>query len=251
MKYLNKLYEHIGYSFIKRSMSSFKLFLWEDFMFVNSTDQQGDNEPKLVISMLVPINKSKTINLCRSPNDTINTFIDRLNIKLSLSYGKKNIEKLEKSDISIKVNGITVCSNSTCGEIFEENESNITLQIKDSIFKVVVNAPIIKDLKLGMPPYKGLMLYPFAFEKGHNVSILDSKYFWYRVNSKEEIEVGNQITYIPTKNDVNHRLKLVCKPYNKKGQVGPTAEILSSQVQENNIKTYPFENRLKNKPTNR
>lgn len=249
MKYFNKLYKHICYSFIKRNMSSFKSSLWEDFMFVNS--QQCDNEPKLMISMLVPINKSRKIHLCRSPDDTINTFIDRLSIKLSLSYGKKNIEKPKKSDISIKINGITVSPDSTCGEIFDENESNITLQIKDNIFKVIVNAPIINDLKLGIPPYKGLMLYPLAFEKGYNVSILHNKYLWYRVNSKEEIEVGTEMTYIPTENDVNHFLKLVCKPYNEKGQVGPTAEILSSLVQENNIEIYPFENRLKLKPNNR
>lgn len=254
MKYFNTLYKHICYIpcyiYNKRAMSSFKLSLWEDFMFVNLTNQQGDNERKFMITMLVLINKPRPINLCRSPNDTINTFIDRLSIKLSLTYGKKNLVKPNKRDISIKVNDIIVSPDSTCGEVFEENKSNITLQIKDNIFKVIVNAPIINDLKLGIPPYKGLMLYPFASEKGYNVSILDSKYLWYRIVGKEEIEVGNQITYIPTADDVNHCLKLVCKPYNEKGQVGPTAEILTSQVLENNIEIYPYENRLINKLDN-
>jgi len=116
---------------------------------------------------------------------------------------------------------------------------------------VIVNAPIINEFKLGYPPYQGLILYPYAFDQGYNVSVMDTQYLWYRIDSKDEIEVGNKMTYTPTADDVNCRLKLVCSPFNDEGQSGPKAEITSSTVLENIVQLYPFEKRLKPKPYNR
>lgn len=231
-------------------MSTSKLSLWENSMFVNSVKVPGEDEHQLLVCM--SLNKSKKkVNMCRNSSDTIQTFIDRLKIKVHAFYLKKNSDNSNFADsILFKVDGITVPTDSICGQVFEE-KANITLQIKDDIFKVVINVPIVKDLKLGVPPYKGLMLYPYAFDKGYNVSILDSKYLWYRIESKNVVEVGNEITYIPTENDVSCRLKLVCSPCNEQGRFGPTAEIESSTVLENTIETYPFEKRLKIKPNNR
>lgn len=231
-------------------MSACKLSLWENSIFVNSVKVPGEVERQLLVCM--PLNNSKkNINICRSSNDTIQMFIDRLKIKLEQFYKKKKIENLDfENNISFKIDGITIPTDSICGEVFEE-KTNLTLQIKDDVFNVVVNAPIVKDLKLGVPPYKGLMLYPYAFDKGYNVSILDSKYLWYRIDSKNVIEVGNEITYIPTENDVNCRLKLVCNPCDEQGRFGPTAEIESSTVLKNTVETYPFEKRLEKKPNNR
>lgn len=227
-------------------MSSFKLSLWENVMFVNSVVTQDKN---ILINMILSIKKSKSIHLCRNSNDTIKTFIDRLFTKITRQK-KKDIYP-EKSDILIKINETVVSCNSKCGDIFQENTSNITLHIKDDIFKVVINLPLIKDLKLVLPPHKGLMLYPYAFGKGYNISIKNSTYLWYRIDSNKEFEVGNQFAYVPTEIDINCRLKLVCKPCNDRGQYGPTAEIISSKVEENYVENFPFQNRLKNKLNNR
>lgn len=248
MKYFNQLHKYI--SCVRSKMAPSKLSLWDNSMFVNAVEVPGEDEHQLIVCMPLK-NSKKKINMCRSSNDTIQTFIDRLVIKVHQFYLKKNSGNTNfVNNISFKVDGITVPADSICGEVFEE-KSNITLQIKDDIFKVVVNAPIVKELKLGVPPYKGLMLYPYALDKGYNVSILDSKYLWYRIESKNVIEVGNEITYIPTENDVDCCLKLVISPCNAQGQFGPTAEIESSTVLENTIETYPFEKRLKNMPDNR
>lgn len=225
-------------------MSSFKLTLWENSMFVNYIVPPGETKQKLMISMLMPLNNQKRINFCRNLNDTIQIFIDRLNIKLK---SKNQIFMID--DIIIKINGVDVLSNSICSEVFTKTNSNITIQIAKHLFKVIIDAPIINELKLGMPPYKGLMLYPYAFDKGYNISVLDNKYLWYRIDSKNLIEIGNKFTYTPTENDVGFNLKLVCNPYN--GQLGPTAEIISLPVKENEIEIFPFENRLKTKPDNR
>lgn len=231
-------------------MSSTKASTWEDTMYVNSVEVPGEDEHQLLVFMSMK-NIKKKVNMCRSPNDSIQTFIERLKLKLLTIYLKKKFGKIDFiNDISIKVDGVTVPGDTMCGEVFDE-KTNITLQIKDDVFKVVVNAPIVKDLKLGVPPYKGLMLYPYAFDKGYNVSILDSKYKWYRIESNDLIEVGNEIIYIPTENDVNRCLKLVCFPCNEQGRCGPTAEIKSSTVVENTVETYPFEKRFKKKANNR
>ncbi|XP_026818111.1 2',5'-phosphodiesterase 12 [Rhopalosiphum maidis] len=249
MKYFNNLFKHIY--FTKRNMSSFKLFLWENSMFVNCLIPTGETELKMMVTLPSPFNKLHRINLCRSPEDTIRIFIDRLALKLSQTQRKvSDSEKLKKNCVEIKVNGIKVPYTSKCYEIFEEIKENITLEIKDHTYKVIVNAPIINEFKLGIPPYQGLMMYPYAFDQGYNVSVMDTQYLWYRIDSKKEIEVGNSMTYIPTAEDVNCRLKLVCSPFNDEGQSGPTAEIISSTVLENTIKIYPFEKRLKTKPYN-
>jgi len=194
--------------------------------------------------------KSRTIHLCRDNNDTIKTFIDKLCLKISQK--KMKLVSYKSSDVSLKINEIDVPNSSTCGEIFQENISNITLHLKDNVFKVMINLPIIKELKLGIPPYRGLMIYPYAISKEYDISIVNSKYSWYRIESKkQEFKVGNQVTYVPTKNDIDYRLKLVCVPFNEKGQFGPTVEVVSSVVEETNVDIYPYENRFKNKLNNR
>jgi len=233
-------------------MSSFKLILWENSMFVNCLIPTGETEQKIMVTLPSPFNKSKTIQLCRSPEDTIKVFVDRLVLKLSHSQRKvSEKDKLKGCWVLILANGIKVPSTSKCYEIFEETKENITLQIKDQTYKIIINAPLIKEFKLGYPPYQGLMIYPYALDQGFNVSVMDTQYLWYRINSKDETEVGNKMTYTPTAEDVNCCLKLVCIPFNDKGQPGPKAEITSSTVLENTIQLYPFEKRLKTKPLNR
>ncbi|XP_001942566.2 2',5'-phosphodiesterase 12 [Acyrthosiphon pisum] len=249
MKYFNKLSKHIYC--IKRNMSSFKLILWENSMFVNCLIPMGETKQKIMVTLPSPFNKLKTINMCRSPEDTIQVFVDRLVLKLSQSQRKvSEQEKLNTCWVFLLANGIKVPPTSKCYEIFEKIKENITLQIKDQTYKIIVNAPLIKEFKLGYPPYQGLMIYPYALDQGFNVSVMDTQYLWYRINSKDETEVGNKMTYTPTAEDVNCRLKLVCIPFNDEGQPGPKAEITSSAVLKNTIQLYPFEKRLKTKPLN-
>jgi len=233
-------------------MSSFKLILWENSMFVNCLIPTKETEQKMMVTLLSPFNKSKTIKLCRSPEDTLKDFVDRLVLKLSLSQRKvSEKENVDRNWVLILANGIEVPPTTKCYEIFEETKENITLQIKDQTYKIIVNAPLIKEFKLGYPPYQGLMIYPYALDQGFNVSVMDTQYLWYRINSKDETEVGNKMTYTPTAEDVNCRLKLVCTPFNDEGQPGPKAEITSLTVLKNTIQLYPFEKRLKTKPFNR
>lgn len=248
MQFLVKLNKHIRY--IKREMSSFKLQLWEKSVFVNFVIPPGETDHKLFVTLLLPNTKQKRLNLCRDLNDTVQTFIDRLQIKAGQIYNKRTCDA-KPCSISIHVNETDVPNYYKCSDIFRENNSNITIHINEDVLNVIVNAPIINDLKLSMPPYKGFMLYPHAFIKGYNFSLMDSKYLWYRIESKNAIEVGSTITYIPTANDVNCCLKFVCNPCNEEGQFGPPAEFISSKVLENPINTYPYEKRLKRKPDNR
>lgn len=232
-------------------MASLKITLWEKCVFVNSVVLPGESRSKYVMSMLAPLNKKKFIHLCRCPTDSIKTLIDRISKKITQAQGKKKVNNVKIDDISIQVDKVTVPDSTTCNKVFEKDRSNITIQIMDDVYKVLVNAPMIKELNLSIPPYKGFMLYPIGFDKGYNVSILRSKFSWFRVNSKNIIEVGNQMMYIPTENDINCCLKLVCNPCNEKGDFGPTAEICSTQVLDNIIEIYPFEKRTKEKPLNR
>ncbi|XP_060847974.1 2',5'-phosphodiesterase 12-like [Rhopalosiphum padi] len=242
MKNSNNLFKHIY--FTKRNMSSFTLFLWENTMFVNCLIPTGETELKMMVTLPSPFNKLHRINLCRSPEDTIRIFIDRLVLKLSKTQRKvSDSEKLKRNCVEIKENGIKVPYTTKCYEIFEVFKRNITLEIKDHTYTVIVNAPIINELKLRIPPYQGLMIYPYGFDQGYNVSVMDTEYSWYRIDSKKEIKVGDYMTYEPTAEDVNCRLKLVCSPFNDMRQPGPTAEIISSTVLENTIERYPFQRR--------
>ncbi|XP_050526660.1 2',5'-phosphodiesterase 12 isoform X2 [Daktulosphaira vitifoliae] len=245
MKFVN------SFNCIKRSMSLFKLLLWENTMFVNSVLPPGELEKKFMIAVLITYkNKTKQLNMCRSPDDTVDTFLQRFALKIQRINSKKGIQEPMLDLISLKVNGQKVPKDTKCGEIFDNKNVNISLQINNHFLSVMINAPIINNLVLGKPPYKGLMLYPCGFDKGYNVSILNSKYTWYRMKSKEFIEVGNEIAYTPSSSDINCKLKLLCEPCNLEGQLGPSVEVLSLEVQDNLIDIYPFEKRLIKKPKN-
>lgn len=246
MKYLIHLYSKIFY--IKRQMSSFKLSLWPNYMFVNQVVPLKQTEQKLMITMLLPFKKSRRINLCRKPNDTIQQVFDRIKIKSKQFVDK---ETFQFENMTIKVNEIVISNSSKCGEIFKQNTSNIILEINDYKFKVVFNLPMINTAKLYTPVYEGFMLYPFAFENSYHISFMNCIYTWYKIESKKLAEVGKEIIYIPTENDVDGYLKLVITPCNEEGTFGPAIELFSSKVQKNIVDIYPFENRLKTKPDNR
>lgn len=248
MKYFINLFNFNTFCF-RRKMSTFKLSLFENCVFINYAILPGETEQKLVISMLLP--KHKKLHFCRNTNDTVGMFIERLSLKISSINKKKDRNIIISSHIFFKIDGNNVPSNTICSEIFTRNNSNITLEIDDNLFNVLIDAPIINKLKLGDPPYEGLMFYPIGFDRAYNVSIVDSKFLWYRIDHANVIEVGSKITYTPTRNDVGCQLKLVCNPCNKDGVFGPTAEIVSLPVKENVTKIYPFENRLKMKSNNR
>lgn len=229
-------------------MSSYKLFLWPNYMFVNQVVPLKQTEQKLIITMLLPFKNSRRINLCRRPNDTLQQILDRIKLKCNEFYAS---EGYAVNNISIKVNKIAVPNNSKCVDIFKQNTSNITLEIDSYILQVVYNLPMINAAKLYTPVYKGLMLYPFAIENSYHISLKSCIYKWYKLESKLEVKVGNEIIYIPTENDVGCCLKLVIIPSNEEGKFGPDIELYSSTVKKNIVDKYPFENRLKTKPDNR
>lgn len=243
-----KSFNHLG--IIRREMPSFKLSLWDSSVFINNVIPPGETESKILVAMLFPTNnKPKKINMCRNSDDTIESFLQRFRLKIEQL--NKKLKKPCDDILSIEIDGITVSLNSKCSEVFEAKNSNINLHINEKKFKIIVDAPIINDLLLNKPPYQGLLLYPYAFDKGYNVSIANSNYLWYRVESKNEVQVGINMTYIPTADDIDCCLKLVCNPRNEEGRFGPQVEVLSTIVVKNTIQVYPFEKRLVKKPDNR
>lgn len=250
MTFLKKLYKNIHP--FRKEMSSFKISLWENTLFVNNVILHGETERKLFISLMIPSNnKFKQVNMCRNPNDTLKILLQRLQLKMLQLKHKKWSQDTGNDKMSIYVDEVEVSSDSKCSEVFVSNVINATLRINNVYYNIIIDAPVLKDLQLGNPPYKGLMLYPYAFDKGFNVSVLKSSYLWFRMSSNDIKTVGDKITYTPTSDDVNCRLKLVCNPCNEQGKIGPQAVVLSSTVQENDIQFYPFEKRLKKKPDNR
>ncbi|XP_025202206.1 2',5'-phosphodiesterase 12-like [Melanaphis sacchari] len=246
MKYFNNLFKLVYCT--KRHMSSSKLLLWENSMFVNFLTPTSETKQKIMVTLLSPYNKLKRINLCRNSEDTIQVFIDRLFLKLSKTQRNVSDDKmLKRHFIEIKIKGIKVPCTSKCYQIFKDDY--ITLHIKDHTYEVIVDAPIINDLKLRTSLYQGLMIYPYTFDQKRDCIVFH--YSWYRIDSKKEIEVSNEMAYIPTAEDVNCRLKLIVKPFNEDNLLfGPTTEVISSTVLENTIKIYPFEKRIKTKPYN-
>ncbi|XP_050438056.1 2',5'-phosphodiesterase 12 isoform X2 [Adelges cooleyi] len=248
MRYFSKLIKNI--IFTKRDMSSLKLFLWENVMFVNSVILPGEIEKKYMITTLITIkNNTRRLNMCRKPDDTVVILLQRFALKIQQAKVKKKINEPITDCIFLKVNGQTVPDETKCSQVFDGKNINISLEINDKTLSVMVDLPIINDLLLGKP-YKCLMLYPYAFDKGYNVSILKSKYTWYRVKSNNVVKVGNSIAYIPSDDDIKCKLKLVCEPCNEEGHFGPTVEVLSEEVVDNIIDNYPFEKRLIDKPSN-
>ena len=104
------------------------------------------------------------------------------------------------------------------------------LQVLGKCYKVNVNAPLLRKVKLPQGIYADCQISPMYF-KGMYLAETKSTYIWSR--SKDKVnweEVYYECSYPVPQSDLGYYLKFFCIPKNGQGVPGPTMEIVSENV---------------------
>ncbi|XP_050307010.1 2',5'-phosphodiesterase 12-like [Anthonomus grandis grandis] len=120
-----------------------------------------------------------------------------------------------------------------------------SLKILDQTFTIILNAPLVKGLKLPETITAKYPVEPSIF-KGYKVYRPASKFLWYKSQDKQTWhKVGEGFSYDVKESDVGHLLKLCCVPYSKFKVKGPVIEAESSNPVEflPELPRCPFEAR--------
>ncbi|XP_072378791.1 2',5'-phosphodiesterase 12 [Diabrotica undecimpunctata] len=193
------------------------------------------------------IKVNRQFNFSRKLTESVESFTSRVatNVEKVINKKVKRRKNLDgeqsekKIDVSLLLNKVEVSKDVTCENIFQPG-NNITLKVMDKEYDVIVNSPWVDNLSLPMSMLAGFPTYPSKFEVVFTNKEI-SEFIWSKsVDEKNWTIVGNDYIYEPSNEDINHYLKLTCKPKNEQFE-GPTVECVSVCKVEANPGQCPFE----------
>lgn len=92
------------------------------------------------------------------------------------------------------------------------HEVNLSIQVNEKQFPIIMNAPFIEDIKLPRILYVDCEIQPIKV-KAHFMDNNKSTYLWYKSTDKQEWQkIGNEFIYKIQNDDIGHYLKFVCLP---------------------------------------
>ncbi|KAI5705163.1 hypothetical protein M8J76_007443 [Diaphorina citri] len=200
-------------------------------------------------------NIGRQFNMERSINESTLDFKTRIKSNVLKALEKKihvlnkkrdKDSKLAVPDIKVDIliNGQIISDDSIAKEAIFTNTppsgENI-LKVDDTAFKIIINGPWIRNLKLPSCILQDCFVYPSKYEHQFASDKL-TVFQWWRQEDKEFVPVGQGFYYKPSKEDVGHILKLSCTPKNDIAE-GPTLEILSNTPVDAGNQPYLFEQR--------
>lgn len=197
----------------------------------------------------------RQFNFSRQLAEKVSDLLARIttNIERNVNKKKKNRkdnsegEKQEEDKIHVSLlrDGELVSGDKACKDILFDN--GLCLQILDTEFSVILNAPWVTLITLPSSIMAGFPVYPLKLE----VLFADKSecsFCWYKNTSTttgkkvpaDWVEVGSGYYYTPSTSDIGCYLKLVCAPQN--GSIcGPTADVVSINPIEAGPGACPFE----------
>ena len=244
-----------------------------------------ENGEKFTFSFNLKTNKfggiNKQFNLCRNVNETLSSFLDRLNCNVEKIISKRAKKtKLAEDNPNRDVLEISLRENG-------KNIPNLSLKIQDVLlksgtelwisgekFEIDINPPLVENAILSKVIMSGFMTYPHKF-KLESASKIDSNYEWFvselkfdhaeeeclekqsndtctnpikTINTQIDVNRLNWLKrtegfyFTPTKDDVNRFVKFLCKP-GANGNFGPKFETISKSVVSTGPEDCPFEKR--------
>ncbi|CAG9825169.1 unnamed protein product [Phaedon cochleariae] len=196
------------------------------------------------------------IKAVRGSSDTVISMIDHIKNKLQkIIQDKLNASSEEEKENQQKINipvrmkrsGKDLKENTCVKNLLKSPESNdpIIFEVFSQKYVLLCNTPLVKTMKLLRVFYVGYVIQPikfFSIYTDRNKCI----FTWSKSLDKIEWEkCGSGYTYLTTKEDVNHFLKLTCKPVNTANIEGPIFEVISDTTVEEmeEIPNCPFETR--------
>lgn len=198
----------------------------------------------------------RQFNFSRQLSEKVNDFLARVTANIERKVNKKKKKKKgtgeeekqeegNKIEVSLFRGGERVPGDQMCKDILFD--SGLCLQILDTKFSVILNAPWVSLITLPSNIMAGFPVYPLKLE----VLFADKsecKFFWYKNTGtsrgkkmpEDWVEVGSGYYYTPSTCDIGCHLKIVCAPQN--GSVcGPTLGAVSINPVEAGPGPCPFE----------
>jgi len=197
-----------------------------NFLFVRN----NINEPNLKISFKF---KEQLMELNRERTDCVSKTLQRITLKISGGGGKRKKNKKNNAasvvasggDSSLVIHLLDTSGNECKSETLSNEQAfvqgnQLNFVTKDSnsmLYNIIVNAPTVLDCKLTDNLMAGFLIYPeldLDYASSQHCSFLWSKAL---PESSEWLEVGKEMIYTPTTDDIGFNLKMTCFAGNENG----------------------------------
>ncbi|XP_034187530.1 2',5'-phosphodiesterase 12 [Osmia lignaria lignaria] len=217
--------------------------------------EEGSTKFDMLLRYINPaLNIDRRFNFHRSVDEPINNFLQRIDmniksyiIKKSKRKNKKAVnleanvmDNIKENNIKFMLNDCVLNGSLTCQTILE-NSSEIKLIIFGEEYIVKHNVPFVTKMELPLSILIDFPIYPSKFET-MNVNKSLSTFNWYKHENNQWVHVGEGFLYTPNKSDLGCKLKVTCIPRNTT-QIGPTIEIVSSDIVQPGPGLCPFDTR--------
>lgn len=190
----------------------------------------------------------RQFNLTRQMQEPVKAFLDRvatnvdkvLNKKAKKKKGNNGEEKMECAvKTSLMEKGTEVNYETKCEDVFKEG-TDLVLNINNSTYNVIVNAPWVSNVALPKSILAGFPVYPIKFDHSYT-NLAESTLTWYVSSDKVNwSKVGEGYLYEPKNSEINSHIKLSVLPKNSERE-GPIVEVTSDNKIEAGPGHCPFE----------
>ena len=200
----------------------------------------------------------KQFNMSRPLNEPSSQFLERLNANVDKVFQKKNKQKRRKQDEEeAKAPDHATFTGAEFGDheikdvLFGAASKDITMEVLGQKFSIDFNPPLVTELKLQDQIMAGFMVYPYKISL--QFADLDSSTFEWFVNDQKAQKVdlskaiwvkkGRGFSFVPSTEDIDKHIKVVCSPMSSEGRTGIKSEVISKSPVAAGPGTCPFENR--------
>jgi 2',5'-phosphodiesterase len=197
----------------------------------------------------------RQFNFSRQLSEKVNDFLARITTNIERNVNKKKKKKgtceeekqqqADKIHVSLLRGGEVLSGDQACKDVLFD--TGLCLQILDTQFTVILNAPWVTLITLPSSIMAGFPVYPLKLEVLF-ADKSDCSLCWYKNTSTTTgkkvpgnwVEVGSGYYYTPSTCDIGCYLKLVCAPQNR-SVCGPASEVVSTNPVEAGPGACPFE----------
>lgn len=250
---LKKVYRHL---IVRENQVKINLKMNEAFLRYDKGNETFDFTFRYVNPEL---NLDRLFNTVRKTNESIKTFLTRIDTnieKKTINKKKKkqkknpeyvleeNVDNVGAGRIILTKRNEIVNLEESCTKILDD-PVELKIHILGIDYEIKFNAPEITNMLLPECLMAGFPAYPRVFESVYT-NMTNSQFTWYKKSLKNHKlvweKIGNGTIYTPTTSDIGYMLKLKCVPVNERLQ-GPEIEIESNSSVQAGPGRCPFEDR--------
>ena len=223
---------------------------------------EGESRFTFSFHLKIPANRiDKQFNMNRELKEDISAFLERINNNVNKANKVKGT-KLDVKFVSEESTVIEACDKYKTVQDFLFTE-NLRLSIEENEFPVIINPPLVRELKISENILTGLMLWPYSL----TLDFADeskTRLEWFVSEKLDEDKIpkpqkksktdyskmnlswtkfGDGFSVIPSSQHINCLVKLEVTPFSESGVEGEKTSLLIGQPVTAGPGKTPAENR--------